>query len=563
MPVSSRSKKYGAWFDGKQGYFGPEVTPVDIPVPVGGWDAISPLAKMDPQYGPIMTNWVPRPGWIEMRGGYNVWAQGLGNSAVETLMPWLGPTNSKLFAATNGTLYDVSTYGAPVLSSSGYTNNRWKYTSFSPSLSSTYLIAVNGNDTPQIYNGTTWANWNVTLPNGLPITSITNIALFKQRIWITTNTTSVYYLGTGAIFGAFVEFPVGQYIRKGGVITAIGDWTVDGGSGPDDYIVLATNQGEYVVYKGTDPSNPNAFSLVATFIMPRIIGQRPFTKVGSELAIITMQGLLPLSQSLPYDPAGVRSVAFTNRIQNAMLESAQAYNGNFGWQLQSFPQQGFLVLNIPLSENSNQVQYVMNNYTGAWTQFTGWNANCFEVFNDSLYFGDNNGNVNLAYAGSLDLVTPILADAQFAFNSFDNPGRIKNMTMVRPIIVANGSIIPTISVDIDFDSSAPSAPISILQPTGAQWDVSKWDIGMWSGGTSITKSWQSVLALGSYLAVRIQVNFGGTSSSGSSGIGSVFDTGVFDSMIFDGNGATVASGQLVPTLQLNAMEGIVQAGSFV
>lgn len=563
MGLSRLSEKYGKMFDGKQSFFGPEVTPVDIPVPVGGWDQISPLAKMDPQYAPILTNWVPRPGWIEMRGGYNVWCQGITNSAVESLMPWFSPSTNRLFAASNGKIFDVSTYGAPSQVASGFLSNRWKYIQFTPSLGSNYLIAVNGTDTPQIYNGTTWANWNVTLPGGLNITSISNIAIWKQRIWVTTNNTSVYYLGTAAISGSFTEFPLGQFIFRGGYFAAIADWTVDGGQGPDDLIVFATTQGEYVIYKGTDPSNANAFALVGTFFLPRIIGQRPFGKVGAELAMITMQGLIPISQALPYDPSGVRAVAFTNRIQNAMLESAMLYNANFGWQLQSFPQQGLLLLNIPQIANTQQVQYVMNNYTGAWTQFTGWNANCFELFNDSLYFGDNNGNVNLAYAGSLDLVSPILADCQCAFNTFGEPGRIKNMTMVRPIIVANGSITPTMAVNVDFDDTAPSAPIAILSPTGAQWDVSLWDVGMWSGGTSITKDWQSVLSLGTYLALRIQVNFGGTMSGGGSGVGSVFDTGVFDTMIFDGNGATSASGQLVPTLQLNAFEGLVQAGSLL
>ena len=563
MGVSKLSEKYGKFFDGKQGYFAPEVQPVDVPVPIGGWDAISPLAKMDPQYGPIMTNWVPRPGWLEVRGGYNVWAQGITGSAVESLMPYLGASVQKLFAASNGKIYDCSVYGMPSLSKSGFLNNRWKYINFTPSLGLNYLIIVNGIDTPQIFNGTTWVNWNVTLPGALNPNTITNITIFKQRIWVTTDSTSVYYLGTSAISGAFTEFPLGQFISKGGVFKAIGDWTVDGGQGPDDLIVFNSTQGEYVVYKGTDPSNPNAFALVGSFVLPRSIGYRPFTKLGAELAVITLQGVIPLSQALPYDPSGVRSVAFTNRIQNAMLGAAQLYNANFGWQLQSFPQQGLLLLNIPTTENVSQIQYVMNNYTGAWTQFTGWNANCFETFNDSLYFGDNTGNVNLAYAGSLDLVSPVLADCQFAFNTFGEAGRIKNMTMLRPIIVANGTLTPTLSVNVDFDNVAPTAPVVILGASGAEWDVSLWDTGVWSGGTSITKDWQSVLALGTYLAVRVQVNYGGTSTGGGSGVGSVFDTGVFDTMIFDGNGATTSSGQLVPLLQLNAFETLIQMGGLI
>ena len=68
--------------------------------------------------------------------------------------------------------------------------------------------------------------------------------------------------------------------------------------------------------------------------------------------------------------------------------------------------------------NTSQVQYVQNFLNGAWTQFQGWNANCFEIFNDELYFGGNNGVVTNAYQGPADLVSPIVADMQCAFNYF-------------------------------------------------------------------------------------------------------------------------------------------------
>ena len=38
---------------------------VPIPAPVGGWDAISPLANMPVDRAVVLDNWIPRPGWIE------------------------------------------------------------------------------------------------------------------------------------------------------------------------------------------------------------------------------------------------------------------------------------------------------------------------------------------------------------------------------------------------------------------------------------------------------------------------------------------------------------------
>jgi hypothetical protein len=196
----------------------------------------------------------------------------------------------------------------------------------------------------------------------------------------------------------------------------------------------------------------------------------------------------------------------------------------------------------------------MNALTGAWTQFSGWNANCFEIFNESLYFGDNDGNVNLAYAGGLDKVTPILADMKCAFNYFDEAGRLKNANMIRPFLIADGTLIPTIQIDVDFADSSISAPVTILSPTGALWDSSLWDASVWSVGSAPVINWLSCNALGTALAIRMIVNLSGGGSTTSAAQSSVFDTGVFDTAIFDGNGAIVASGLGVPVLQCNVFE---------
>jgi hypothetical protein len=186
-----------------------------------------------------------------------------------------------------------------------------------------------------------------------------------------------------------------------------------------------------------------------------------------------------------------------------MSTSAMNYRGNFGWELKSFPQQNLLFLNIPQTENVTQVQFVQNQLTGAWTQFTGWNANTFEIFNGSLYFGDNNGNVQLAYAGGLDLVKPIPADMQCAFNYLEHAGRLKHSTMVRPFIVADGTLTPTIQIDTDFVSATVNAPVTILNPAGAIWDVSLWDASSWSSGVVTVINWQSCVGLGTALAIRM------------------------------------------------------------
>lgn len=564
MPVIS--KKYQQMFQReKEPLLAQEVDVKGIPIPVKGWNAIDPLSNMQPDFAPILDNWVPRPSWIELRGGYNAWGQGLGVTPVETLIAYNALTTSanQLFAACGGSIFDVSTYGSVTLATSlSFTSNRFQTVAFQPAGGSKYQFLVNGVDPITTYDGTTWAQPSYT---GMTSANIINIAAFKRRLWfIEKNSTTLYFLPTDAIQGEVTSFGVGSLLDKGSFIVAVGGWTLDGGNGPDDYFAIISNKGQVVLYKGIDPGNAAVWTVVGTFQLPAPLGPyRCLCSFGAELLYASIEGLIPISKALPFAEGAQRSSALTYSIQNAMLEAAQIGRTNFGWQVVVFPAQSLLIFNVPITTNSQQVQFVMNTITGAWTRFTGWNANCFEIYNESLYFGDNDGNVNLAYAGPTDLVSSINFDMQCAFNYFEAAGRVKNITMVRPFLRADGVLTPTMSIDSDFSSDAPAASVIVIQPMGGVWDEAIWDTDTWSSGSSTFALWQSVKALGTALALRMQVNLGGSgTNSGYVAISqSVFDTGTFDVMVFDGNGQTTGSGDGIPTLQVNAFQAVVQYGS--
>jgi len=552
------NKNHSELLAGKLPYFAHDVESKLIGAPVGGWDAISPLSNMEPKYAVVLDNFVPRPGWCEIRGGYNAWVQAIGSS-VETLMTYRpSGASQQLFAASDTTIWDVSSNGIATVEVSSLNSARFQHTNFTPAGGANYLYAVNGANTPLLYNGTVWSNPAIT---GVTASTLININIHKRRVWfIEANSTRAWYLATDAIQGTANVFDLGAFMSKGGSLTAMGTWTVDGGNGPDDLAVFISSEGQLIVYKGTDPANANAWALVGVFNGPKPLSRRCLLPYGSDLVIITLEGLIPISKSLPFDPSGVRSVALTNRIQNAMLSAAQIGKDLFGWQAISFPQQSLLVMNVPVQELASQNQFVMNSITGGWFRITGWGANCFEIFNDSLYFGDNDGNVNLAYAGSTDLITAIPGTLKCAFNYFDDPGRNKYMSMLRPMLVADGSITPSIGVDVDFGDVSLTASVTILTPSGAMWDVNLWDNAIWSSGTVTVLNWLTVGVIGVALAIKMAVNLAGSASSTSLITSSVFDTGVFDAMVFDGNGAVTASGAGASVFRINAFEAIMEFG---
>jgi hypothetical protein len=534
----------------------PETTPIAIPAPISGWNAIDPLANMDPKYAPILINWVPRTSWIELRAGYNAWCQELGgNNPVETLMGYrpVGGTQF-LFAAAGGSIYNVSNQAAPVSVLSGFASNRWQYLNFDVPGGSDYLYMVNGSDNPQLWDGTVWTSPIIT--GGPPQTSFFNIHAHQNRLWfIPNNSTKVYYLAASAITGAVAgNVDLGSFMTEGGFVVAMGTWTYNGGTGPQNLAVFITSRGQVIIYAGSDPTSSSTWTLVGVFNLPPPLGIRCLHQIGSDLGIITLQGVLPLSQTIQLDTGAVRQSAITGRIQNAMLQAASSYQNNFGWELISYPGQGLLFLNVPQQTNVSQVQFVQNFLNGAWTQFQGWNANCFELFNDQLFFGGNNGMVANAYQGPADLVSPIVADMQCAFNYFENPGRIKRMSMIQPLLVTGGTIVPTIGVDVDFGTSTLTATISSFVATGGVYDKSLYDQSFFAQGPLAQSNWQSVNAEGHALAVRMKVN---VLPSGIGG-GSVFDTGTFDNMLFDG-----FQGQQPSILQINSFNAVVELGNFI
>lgn len=521
---------------GKPAYLGPDVEVKFIPAPVGGWDAISPLSMMDPQYAPIFDNAVARPGWVEPRGGTSNWVN-ISSSPVETIMIYRPQTGiEQMFAASGSEIWDCSTINVPTLATNAKSNARWQYVNFQPAGGSNYIAMVNGADPYLTYDGSSWVNQVIT---GVASSTFINILAYKRRLWfVQSQSAKAWYLPTDAISGAVSSFDVGSFLTKGGYLVAMANWTLDGGQGPDDYLAFMSNKGQVVLYSGVNPASD--FVLVGVFDLPDIISNRCAARIGSDVGVITLQGLIPISQALPYNPSGVRSVALTNRIQNAMLQAAQAGQSLFGWQLIQFPAQSLTIMNVPVAENVEQVQFVMNPMNGAWQRFTGWNANCFEIFNNSLFWGSNDGKVNIGYVGYQDLGQTINVDIECAFNYLDNPGKVKNLSMLRPFLKVDIPVTLQLGVDVDFSDTGPTFPINVFIPAGSSlWDVAIWDQSIWSQASQVIINWLSVQALGTALAVRLKIMLG---SGGANGI------------------QYIASGQGVPTLQLNVFEGLMQSG---
>ena len=457
-----------------------------------------------------LTNWWPGTSDVFLRYGYTQNTTGI-SGQVESLMAYSSGTASKLFGVAGDSIYDVSSSGAVGAAAvTGLTNSRFQYANMTTSGGS-YLVCVNGADKQQVYTGSAWAKDGDGAPydiTGVNSNTLIGVNVFKSRLWyVQEDSLKVWYLALGAIGGAATALDLSAVFSMGGYIMAMGTWTIDAGYGVDDYAVWVTSKGEAAVYRLTDPTSPSGISLIGIFVIGAPIGRRCFMKYAGDMLLICQDGVVPLSGALQSSRLNPR-VSLTDKIQFAMSEAISSYGANFGWQLVYFPKENQLYLNVPVAEGSSQQQYVMNTITKSWSNFTGWYANCWEIFNDNVYFGGN-GYVGLAWNTNSDNGAAIQGTAIQSFQTYGSSAQLKRFTLMRPNLRTNG--VPSLyaNVNVDFNLTDSTNPLSFSPTSYGVWDVGLWDSAVWGSDLVTQQNWQGVNAIGYTAAPFLKVSASG------------------------------------------------------
>lgn len=527
-----------------------------VPAPTGGWDAVSPLPNMPPDRAVQLDNFIPRPGWIEVRRGWSLHATvGTDADPVETLMSYNGfGAANKQFAVAGGSIYDTTATGGGVITTvTGLANSRMQWCMFSNASGTQYIFACNGADTPKIYDGSSWGDASIS-GSGITPANFINVNAHKGRLWfIEKNSTDAVYMAVGAIAGSGTVFPLGSFMTRGGFLQAIGTWTIDTRQTVDEYIAFVTSRGQVIVYQGTDPATADTWVLVGIYDIGAPIGYRCFLRIGGDLIIISIDGLMPMSEMLSTDRGAANRVSISSNIMNAMAKAARVGKDFFGWQFIEYAKSTLAVLNVPVVENETQQQFVMNTLTGAWCRFTGMNANCWTVdANDNIYFGSNDGFVGQWDVGASDYLDPIMAVVQGSYQAYGNPGIQKRWTMLQPLIFSDGTVEPSIGINVDFRDDATLSTPSIFAPTTSLWDEVDWDGFDWATSDVQSQPWTSVTGIGHYASISMQVVTG--TETEAFGIWGSSRWGI-------GEWATLSTQDV--TLQINGWNIVYEPGTYV
>jgi len=463
-----------------------------VPAPVGGWNTRDALADMPEDHAPILDNFFPGEGRVDVRPGYSSYATGM-TGDVETLAEYIDGSNRKFIAAANSKLWNISAAGAASEIGTGYTNNRWDTINMQ-----SQIALCNGQDTPLKWDGTTLSTLTIT---GVTSTTLIGCHVFSGRsYWWADSSQSVWYSAVNTLGGTLTEFNLSRVGDFGGKLMAMGSWTHDSGAGADDFAVFFMSGGDTIVYQGT---NPFDWSLLGVFKLGEIVARRGIIKLGGDLLAMTTDGYISLAGAITQGRVTDRGI-LSDQINPAVTEVVKGYKANFGWQAFHYPRGNMLIFNVPLATNTNYDQHVWNTNTGAPCRFKNIASRCWGLYNDKAYFGGS-GVVYLFDDTAADAGNNIDADGQTAWNYLGNRASQDHITAIQPVFSSSGALAITAALENDFKQPIVAYGTPSFVGGAGAWDTSAWDTTDWASDNFITKDWMNSQAFGYCFSTRIRV----------------------------------------------------------
>lgn len=485
-----------------------------LPAPIMGLNRKQPLSAMDPLYAFVMDNYIPLDSKVELRPGYTLYATlGSQPSKIRTLAAYHYPAKNKFFAVYNNKIFDI-TSGGDVASDDGPADLGVSLTeSYCQTVQyKNYLYFMNGKDTPQAFyvdsdDQEHIGDWGFS-GTGLTDTKIISGAVSKEFLWFVEkdSLTAWYSAQAGNIAGTLNSFDLSQFAKWGGYLVAITNWTIDGGTGIDDYTAFITSEGEIFVYAGSNPNDVDNWELKGTYKISKPIGYRCTMQFQGDVIIICQDGYFPMGKALAAANAGDSLVAYSDNIRGLVIERTAQNAWRQGWQAVMYNKKGYAIFNVPVDEQFEQ--HVVNVSTGAWCRFVNIRAFCWCMFEDNLYFGSD-WQVFRFDNSNADNGTTIEGMVQQAYNDF-GVNSVKKITLLNPRTASSSPYELTIYTDVDYKERNLDYADNIGYYAGARWNVSMWateqnQITFWA--TDRVAEIQSQWILNSAVGVKASVVF--------------------------------------------------------
>lgn len=501
----------------------PQLTKPQLVFPPVGINQVDPLAQMDPKDAIFMYNMISYRYGTKVRQGYKQWATTVGPGGVKTLIPYTGTvtTNDRLFAIGTDGIYDVSlsvaapavklAFAGGAVASSG--QGIWQAFTTLSGFFTTYCDEQYG-----YYRYTeatdTWVKTTALEVTGVDPATFCFVLAFKERLWfIQKNTSIAWYLATGAITGAATAFNFGNKFKHGGTLQALYSWTIQGSTGPENYLVAISSSGEVVIYGGTDPSDANTWGIIGSWYVGTVpVGRRVGGNIGGDLYILSIAGLQPLNKIVQGNQTQIENIEVSRKVSPAVRAAMLTSFNQIGWEVKLHPSQDALFVMTPLQTGFPAAQFVQSLNNEGWSIFQSVPMFTGDVWEGNFYFGGLDGNVyiiqgdtdNQPRTGStagLSISSAVLG----SFQDYEEPGQYHTGMFVRPVFLSASQPLYSVQVRYDYNISEVFAPGLVVTPSGAIWDVAIWDLATWAGAVFEVEAVNGANGIGRAMAIGLSM----------------------------------------------------------
>lgn len=496
----------------------PQVSqPMAFPAPVSGLVTSADIASQTSGAASVLRNFLPTASGARIRGGCARHALLAGGGAVRRMFGYSFGLVSRLFAATDAGIFDVTSPEAPPAVTapavSGLNSGDWS-TFQHTNAGVSYLVCCNGMDSRRLFDGTSWTTAPaITFGDSTTMAQLAHGFLFANREWfLKANSFDAYYLGVSALGGAASVFPLGGVLRKGGSLLTGFSWSLETGTGANEYCVFVSTEGEVAIYSGSDPANASTFALQGVYQIGLPLGKTAWFRLGGDVLIATIDGLIPMSQVFQRDQASVVSVAKSRPIENEWRRAAREAGG--GYTVTVWPDCNLAFIAVPRVANVDDVTFVMSTQTGRWSTISGWRATCYAVLRRALFFGNGEG---LVFRGDFTGADDGLAFNATYLSAFQaaSLGQRADASMASMRVWSAMRPSLRLFARADFDTTeAPAPDVTVNTSSVSTWDAGLWDVARWDAGAESRQLHafrDNVRAAGDFLALGCVVSsFGPT-----------------------------------------------------
>jgi hypothetical protein len=474
---------------------------ITFPAPVRGIVQSENEAYMQPGGAIVQDNLAPTLRGVKLRGGTVRWCVLPETTPVISAFEYKSGTTERMFAGNATKLYDVTT-NTPVLVKSGQTSGNYVAAHFEnaavSSLGTNWLIVCNfAGDYPlRTPDGIAWHTLDgslagpagdgasrITGPAGTNVVNGANLSYvwkYRNRLYfIEKNSMNCWYLPIDAVGGLLTKIPLAGACSKGGELLFGSVLSIDAGDGLDDKNVMVTTEGEVLIFTGTNPADPANWRQEGRWAISPPLGMNAHIQIGGDLMILTVDGIVPISEAVRKDVSQLELALLTRTIKLLWRQNVNDHRLS-QWTAKKWDEFGGLFISIPGGDPGNRYSLVANNVTDvAWCRFS-YDATCFIRLRGDMFFGTQGGIIMQCERTGMDDGAPYYCILVGGWEMFGSAANTFVWHQSRAVFHSNQAFRPQLSASVDYVVTLPPAPPPGPDPGLLEvWDQGLWDHARW------------------------------------------------------------------------------------